>query len=208
MRSPAMKLFPEATCLLVVTTMIALAGTACFTAIAPPSAGEDEKAKPSSKVVEDYEKQVKAFLAVFQDDAIWKDPKRVPELFKALRIAETLRAPSLAPVLAGHIAFDGGKEGGYRTAEETFPVYAVLKHIGLPSVQPLLKELKSSDPRVDDWKVKYSLILFCLANIYEQGGHGKALAEQRIRLEIKTARGKVKRLLERALKHPALRVES
>ena len=232
MKSVALKSLREPGFLPFMTALIGIATTVYFAPVTAAAAREQERVKRLSKVVEDYEKQVKKLVSELQDGAIWTDPRNYKKVHRLLETAKVLRAKELATVLSKHITYNDGKHDMRdRPMEVRFPVYAVLKSIGIPSVQPLLRELKKTDPDVT-WldklrkfgpgeldkqqkyelsihnQQKYNLILYCLADIYDQGGHGQALAKQRIRLEIKTAKGKARRLLERALKHPALRVEA
>jgi hypothetical protein len=76
-----------------------------------------------------------------------------------------------------------------------FPVFDVLKAIGLPAVPALVRELKEAD------NSEQLLITRCLVEIYDQGSCEKQLARQRIELESKNANGVQKERLLKVLNH-------
>ena len=150
-----------------------------------------------TKEVKIYQENSKAIIAKFSDGKIWHDENKHDELCKLMETVTILRLKPLAGLLAKHIGYNRGtdKDNPLRNLKRLYPVYTALKGIGLPSVQPLLDELKKIDPdlkmrdrlkatthREEFWEIlmisndrKSMLVLSCLAEIYDQGGHGKEL---------------------------------
>jgi hypothetical protein len=153
--------------------------------------------------------QEAALLAFFRDETKWKDPDHTPATLKYLQAARVLRPRSLAPVLARHIAYnprEAPTEKIRLPVDQRFPVYGVLRSIGVPAVPALLNQLKESDPEDRrSGQRTHNLLIYCLADLYDQGGSGAALARQRIGLEAEKANGQAKKWLLRALEHPALK---
>jgi len=148
---------------------------------------------------------------------LWADRAQNGVLTKHLVVAEWLRTDSLAPVLAKNIAYRAELPliGPIRRRDQAFPAYAALRNIGLLAVKSIIVELKALDPnrKRSDKKAEHfsdpllirNLLVYCLVEIYDQGGHGRDLARQRIDLEIRNSIGTDKQRLINILDHPSLK---
>jgi len=140
-------------------------------------------------------------LAPAAEVNVWSKTTRKQELADALSLAMKLRSKTVAPVLAQHIAytpFQDHELSRPAPKEVQYPAYAVLKQTGLPAVQALLDQLKSTDyreNRKENGRQKFMLLVLCIRDIYDEGGHGKALARRRIEIEIEKALDKDKNTL-------------
>ena len=158
----------------------------------------------------EYKKQEKVLLAKLQNEEIWNDSKQSAELERLLQIAGVIKPAELAPVLVKHIDYFHSQ--GIRRfikpgpIELIYPSYGILVRLGLPSVQPLLNELKrdSGERAKQLLSQKRNLIVHCIIEIYDEGGYGRELARRRIELELKHASKMEQEALLEALEHPGL----
>jgi hypothetical protein len=131
-----------------------------------------------------FDDQEKALLAALTQKSLWTE-KAWPEIETHLQAAKATRSSRVASVLAKHITYTrfGMRDKPY-PLETRFPVYATLKGIGMPSVPGLLSQLRAINPK--ESSNEQSLILYCLADIYEEGGKGRQIARHRIEIEVNT----------------------
>ncbi len=190
-----------------------LAGMMCCWRVARAAAADG----PKDKMIlsDQYAEQEKLLKQKLDDAELWKDAKRKDELLRCLKIAGALRAKSITPIIVARISYNPNtrrKEEKKRPLSLKHPVYGVLKCIGMPAVPHLLAELKATDPKkagVEDSYLKHMLLTLCIQDIYEQGGHGRALAKKRLELELaKTKDKKAKANLQAALDHPIFKEEA
>jgi len=154
-------------------------------------------------------------LEILHDERNWVDPSKEKGLLLVLEGAKLLRAKSCISVLLKHLTYSPPSLAGSISLVPVnmwYPVYDTLPAIGLPAVQPLLDELRITDPvvRFGDKNLgenerKHTLIISCLIKIYDQGGHGRELTRARIELEIKKYPAKEVEFLESALETKWLR---
>ena len=81
----------------------------------------------------------------------------------------------------------------------------------MPSVPLLLAELKKTGSKggTEESRLKRVLLVFCIRDIYEQGGNGVVLAKKRLELELtKTKDKKARDNLQVALDHPIFKEEA
>ena len=194
-----------------------------------------ENNDPLAEKPNQYKKETKDIAAKLSDEATWADAKivwngtiyvrnepKIETLLKYLELASILRCENIEEILARHISYspyEGQLEKRLISTEEKYPVYATLYRMGIKSINPLVKLLRTTDPN-KPYDNSANLATLCLANIYEQGGYGKEMsnqtynyepagqgknmAKQRLLLELGKASGKEKEYLERAIKHPVI----
>jgi len=154
-----------------------------------------------------------------QQESLWSDPEGEVFLLECLTLAANIRAKSVAPIMAHNIQHIDTRFRRFNT--RVMPCYYGLKVIGLDAVEPILAEIESFDatgPPIPgktpedmlknaraladraDRVHKQRLLVYCLIEIYDVGGHGKVLARQRIHLQAEKATGQKQERLMEALK--------
>ena len=184
----------------------------------------------ADKLLEQYKKDASTIMSKLSDPDTWKDAiyqkdkAKTVILLKYLSLASTLRCEGVEEILVKHITYSPyeREEEKRRTIEKSNPIYAALSRIGIKAVDSLVKLLKTANP--DDPGDRSSVLaIYCLIDIYDQGGQGekmgngryafkpegigKKMTKQRLLLELEGATGKEKEYLEKALKHPALNID-
>ncbi len=163
--------------------------------------------EPTGDLLQKYRDAEKVVVEKLSDEAIWKDNKQKESLLQYLDAAKKVRLEEVADVLVNHMEYTPyALNDAFKIAEDRYPATAAIISIGLPSVPPLLKLLKSSS-RDGDYisQLRHNLTIHCLIGIYGQGGYGGPLAKARLELELKTTSGKEKLALQQALEHPRLK---
>ena len=149
-----------------------------------------------------------ALLAKLREDGLWKDRSRAPELMQTLAAAEAIRTPEILDVLAERIGCRDPRLPLRSTRmvpiEEQYPAYGALVRIGSSASRALLRQLTSLDPDADPDPRTFpppcwGSALTCLASIYGPGRAGVELAIVRVRQELKSAKGKERQALLRAI---------
>ena len=184
----------------------------------------------ADKLLEQYKKDASTIMSKLSDPDTWKDAiyqkdkAKTNTLLKYVELASTLRCDGVEGILIKHITYTPFEDMkiGKMPSEMEYPIYAALSHIGVKAVDPLVKLLKTANP--DDPGDRSSVLaIYCLIDIYDQGGQGekmgngryafkpegigKKMTKQRLLLELEGATGKEKEYLEKALKHPALNID-
>lgn len=155
--------------------------------------------------VSERDKREKALFLALQGEGIWKDHSRTEELERRLQEAKAMRAASCIPVLIKHLtvcpSFRKYPFMRLMTSAQAFPAYDALREMGLPAVQPVLDQLKMTDPNdsKDNQGQRHQILIGCLIYVYGQAGCGKELAKERIRLEIRKVGEKQAGFLVQAL---------
>jgi len=203
-----------------VCTMVALGGLAA-------SAPTPTTPSPAQKDLGQVEEMTARLLARLQEETIWKEESRKTELLESLALARTLRAEALVPPLLEHITYmpvykplDIAELTQHMPKSgDLYPAWASLIAIGPPAVQPILEEMKRTDPSapVDlrhptmrgqemlEHKRRPGFLARCLRDVYYTGGHGAELAKLRLQLEIEKSSGQAKVFLTKYLDHQAFR---
>jgi hypothetical protein len=150
---------------------------------------------------------------------MWKDEKREKELVFILNLVGRVRPKAIEGILLEHLDYELGEEDAQRTVGERYPAVGAMIRVGIPAVPGLVRLLGSLDPnegvdaknadalgkQTKQKLIKRSLAVYCLREIYGQGGYGGLLAKQRIELEAKQATPKAKKLLSQALESTYLK---
>ena len=184
----------------------------------------------ADKLLEQYKKDSASIMAKLSAPDTWKhayyqnDKAKTEILLKYLELNSNLRCEKVEEILIKHITYSPfeGQIIGLMLPEDQYPVYGTLCKIGIRSVNSLVKLLKTANP--DNPRDRSSVLaIYCLIDIYDQGGQGekmgngryafkpegigKKMTKQRLLLELEGATGKEKEYLEKALKHPALNID-
>lgn len=162
-------------------------------------------------MLKQYKKEAEDVITKLSDEVIWKDTTykkdktKTEALIKYLEVVSILKYENIEEILVKHIAYTPfEEEEAKRTLEQKYPVYAALYRVGIKSVNPLVRLLKTTAPN-NPFDNSDVLAIFCLADIYEQSGLGKKMVRKRLLLEVEgEAIGKAKEYLERAIKHPGI----
>jgi len=88
----------------------------------------------------------KSLFELLKDDALWFNYKNQTRLLEYLQIAENLRRPGLAQVLATNITCPRVLEWRLMDTGREYPAYGALRKIGIPAVHGIIMELKGFDP--------------------------------------------------------------
>lgn len=161
---------------------------------------------------EQYKKDADLIVAKLCDPSTWKnaiylkDKTKTETLLKYLELVSLLRCEDVEELLIRHITyspFEGQQEKKIIPLERKYPAYGALCRIGITAVHPLIKTVKSGKTK----ETTRNLAILCLHNIYEQGGYGKQMTRQRLVLEIEKASDAEKKLLQKALQHPSLKLD-
>ena len=173
----------------------------------------------------EFAQKEKEILIKLQDEKTWMEPKNKDSLLSYLEMAKTIRSKAFVPILIPRLAYSPySEENGKLVSNEVrYPVMNTLKEIGLPAVSALLEVAKNTDPddgtprgvfkdhdRKVDGKgyVRHWLAVYCLVQIYNQGGFGQDLAKQRIELELKRLPENQHGFLRQALESSPIRLRS
>jgi len=178
------------------------------------SAEEAQKGKEQMVTAEGFVEQGELLTKKLAEKALWVNPKNKDKLLGYLKVASILRAKSLSPQLVSRIAYNpypNREDKRKRALGEIYPVYGVLINIGAFAVPDLLAELRKTNPKntgAEDRYLKHVLLIFCIRDIYDQGGHGTALAKKRLELELAATKDKkAKANLQATLDHPIFKEE-
>jgi hypothetical protein len=147
-------------------------------------------------------------VAKFKQPKLWTDPAQQQTLNGYLDEVRKTPTNTLLNGLLEHIDYDIYSYPGVRqkmiAPAKQFPVVGILDAKGASAVPLLIDFLKKTDP--DDKKGngerRQGLAIIALQNIYEEGGFGRELARERLKLEIAKSKDKEKDFLQKALKHP------
>jgi len=173
---------------------------------------QDEKV---DKLLEEHQSLCARVAAILQDESSWKeayyakDEAKAKKLLSALNLVPSLSASGIDKVLVQHITYSPfeGQHPDNVTLEMKFPAYSALVSSGTSAIHELVTILKKVDPNVGEYKDAAKsarhLAVWGLIKIYERGGFGKALARQRLTLEMEKASDEDRKRLDTALRYYA-----
>ena len=194
---------------------------AAWAAAATPNAGDMGGFRAQYVATE------KALIEKMSQKSLWEDSQRKAELADCLGLVAVMRSPRFIPVLLQHIdyraMYGSADPARIHSPEELFPAAAALRRVGMPAVQPVLDEMKTLNPAparpADPFKAmeeseqferqtrRSSVLIYCLGDIYADGGFGVPMARLRVQLEAEKVSGKEREFLLKALDHVAFRLE-
>src|SRR5579859_6941494 len=148
-----------------------------------------------------YEGGEKLLNSKLSSKALWTESAKKDLLLSYLSAAKSFRYPSLAPILVEHLDYDAvgpGNEKRKVSLGERFPAFDALSSYNVQVVPELLATIKRTDSSsAPDKDLKIYLSIVAMRKVYGGGKVGLELAKKRIELEIETAKGKEKELLEK-----------